>query len=476
MSSYMNDPLYQQVVQQVNEELASQTLPYQQQIQNLAGQEQATLGKIGEMFSGLQPYVSGAAEQVQANYNAGLQAQQSIYQAANQRLADMRAQRAADAQRMAQQTGGPVAVGEFTQGVDPAQQYYIQSGAGELLHALGGAQAGVQQAQAFAGQVFPLLRTEQEADARSSFAKQRTELQQQIDQLRTQRSSTISQRFFDRQQQERQYQLDKANLELDKIKSNRDWKATLKSLKLDAARVQLAKDEGKRAAKTLKMQQTESTAGIKQKNKELKQRDQEITNQVKQFTAGQKLEAKKLGLSERELAAKIWDMHNRGKITAQSKVDEQRKLAMELIDQATNPSEDKTVSQTVTTEVDRTTALLNKKAYGIKGADGQMHYYLDRSVAIPASQVPPVQDPQKLYNMLIGYGTPAKMAEKLVEAKLNAPTFQPGKLDYSKQEMQQMGFSQLRGVAMQMGFKPQGTSTRKQLIRYVSSRLARNRK
>jgi hypothetical protein len=486
MSSYAQDPIYQQVAQQVADEIAAAGAPIQGQINLLGQQEEAAQQQVGKTFDSLLPYVQGAAQGVQQGYASALTSQQAIYDAANQRLADMQAQRANQAQEMAQKIGGPVALGEFTAGVTPDQEFYARAGAGDLLHALGTAQAGNQAAQQFAGQVFPMLRTEEQADIRNQYSSQRAQLQNQLAGLQSGRTAAVNERYFQRQQQEHQYQLDLAQQQLDTLKSNRDWQATLRSLKNDEARINLAKQESKRADALQKAQLTgkykgkptleakSTTAQINQHNKELRLRAKEITANINHMTRADKIEAQQLGLSAQQYAARLWDMKNTAALNAQKMTMEKQRVGMEVIDAALNPGQNKEIEQTVTTEVDRTTALLNKKAYAqVDPVTGKTHYFLDRTVKVPASQIPPVQDPQKLYDMLVGYGTPDKMARALISAKLDTTNFTPGKIDYNKGQLQAMPFSQLRGVAMRLGFRPQGTSTRKQLVKYVSSRVAK---
>ncbi len=482
MSSYAQDPIYQRTAAEIAAEMAAAAAPIERQIGQAQIDQEGALAKIGNTFGQLQPYVEGATQWVGQQYDTAMQAEQGIYQAANQRLADMRAQRAGDAQKMAQMIGGPVAVGDFTAGVEPAQQYYAQSGGGQLLHSLDMAQAGKQEAAAFSGKVFPMLRTEQEADVRSTFAKNIASLRGQLSDLQAQKTSAVNSRYFERQKAEREYELSKQEMQLNKVKADRDWKATLKSLAQDNAKLKLAQAESKRAESVLtgkynkKPTQAaiEQMARIKQAKVDAALRNKEINASIQNMTASQKLEAQKMGLSERELAARVWDMQNTAKLKSVELGNNQRQLAMEIVDQAISPTKGKSIKQTVTTEVDRLTALTNKKAYAIpaeQSPDGKVHYMVDRDVTIPGSSIPGVQDPEKLYEILVGYQIPPSMAEKIVENKLGAPDFEPGKTNYTKAEMTNMPFSQLRGVAIQLGYRPKGDATRKKLISYVASRV-----
>jgi hypothetical protein len=487
MSSYANDPIYQRTAAEIAAEMAAASAPIERAIAGTQADEQRALSGIGNLFSGLQPQVEESTRWVGQQYDQAMTAEQGIYSAANQRLAQMREQRATDAQKMAQMMGGPVAVGEFTAGVEPNQQYYAQTGAGQLLHSLALAQAGKQEAAAFSGKVFPLLRTEQEADARATFGKRIADLRGSLSDLQASKTSSINSRFFERQKAEREYELDKQTMELNKVKADRDWKATLKSLAQDNAKLKLAQAESRRADSILtgkykgKTTQaaTAQAAQIAQSKRDAKLREKEINASIQNMSANQRLEAQRLGLSERELAAKIWDMNNTGQLKKVEMSNNQRQLAMEIIDQATNPAQGKAIKQTLMTEVDRMTALTNKKAFGVQEKNPQTgkmetHYYLDRTVQVPGASIPSVQDPAKLYELLVGFQIPPKMAEKMVETKLGiGENFVPGKVKYTRAEMQSMPFSQLRGVAVKLGYQVKGDATRKKLISYVASRVGK---
>jgi hypothetical protein len=465
--------------------MAAASAPIERQIAQAQANQAGALQQIGATFSNLQPRVEAGTQFVQQSFNQALGAEQGIYDAANQRLAQMREGRAADAQKMAQMIGGPVAIGEFTAGVEPSQQYLAQSGAGQLLHSLGLAQAGVQEAEAFSGKVFPLLRTEQEADARNKFSQQISELQGQLSDIQSRKTSTINSTYTQRLQDERNYALQQSQMQLDRLKADRDWKATLASLKTDKAKLALAQSESRRAESILTgkykgkptqaaIAQTASIADAKRQN-QLKQ--QEINANIAHMTASDRAEAARLGLSARELATREWEIRNNAKLNNTKLNIAQRQSAMEIVDAALSGGTGKTITTTVPTEVDRTTAIHNRRAYGRvwkveDGGDGKVHYWLDREIKQPGAAVPKVQDPEKLYEMLIGYNIPAKMAENIVESRLNVPTFQPGKIAYSAQELKAMPFSQLRGVAIKLGFVPRGNATRNKMVNFVTRRVA----
>jgi hypothetical protein len=208
---------------QVAGEISGQTIPLTSQIGTLGRQQAGATKEIGSMFNTLQPYVTGQAGAVSDSYDAAQRQETSIFNAANQRLNDLRAGRAADAQALAQEMGGPVSTGEFTDSVTPDQSLLANAGATQQLHTLGYAQAGVQEARAFAGRVFPLVRTEQQARARSYYQDQVKELQDQVTKIRATKSSKVNARFNELQAQEREFQLNKATQELARLDAHHRW-------------------------------------------------------------------------------------------------------------------------------------------------------------------------------------------------------------------------------------------------------------
>src|SRR5215467_2160589 len=149
---------------QIDSEVGAQEAPLNQQISDLQGRETNSLQKLGDMFGTLMPYVQGAAGAVQDSYNTAFQAQQSIFNTAMQRMNQMKQDRAQQAQTMAQEVGGPVAVGEFTASALAPSEELSMTAPNNLTHALANAEAGVQEANAFSGRVFPLVQTEQTAN------------------------------------------------------------------------------------------------------------------------------------------------------------------------------------------------------------------------------------------------------------------------------------------------------------------------
>jgi len=223
-----------QAQQEIASELQGQIDPLNRQSTGLQGSEDRAIAGIGSMFDNLQPVVQQGTQQVQQSYDNALQTQDRIFAAATTRLSQLKQDRAAEAQRLAQQMGGPVAIDEFTAGFDPAIQSLTNLGAGEQLHTLAYAQAGVQAANAFSGQVFPVMRTEQIAQARNMFEDQIRDLRGKIQDLNAQKPGLTNTRMHELMKDKLDYNLQVAQTKLDQLNKTRDWNLDKKRLKLDA--------------------------------------------------------------------------------------------------------------------------------------------------------------------------------------------------------------------------------------------------
>jgi len=447
---------------QITGEINSQIKPLESQVGQI-GLNQGQAGKdLSAEFGTILPYVQDAAKQVEQSHQAAQEASAGIFTAAQGNLANLARQRAQEAQTLAQQIGGPVSSATFTEGVTPNQQYLAQMGSGQLLHGLAYGEAGNQLAQSFAGKVFPLVQTEQQAQLTRYFESQKKEIQDQINSIQGGKTKAINARLGELQEKERAYQLDVIDSNLAKTKAAHDWTATKKTLAQEQAKLKIAQDQ-------FALDKTQLYGVDKKGNKTVAQKE------LDQRTAAQKksdaLEAKKFGLSEKELNFRKTEAAKAGK-AAKAKQDlSMQEMAMSIIDNATNPGAGSGVTQTVTTEVTKQTGILNKSAYSMTDPEtGEVHYFLDRKVTQPGYQGPAVQDPQKLYDMLIGYRVPPAMALKLVKSKLGTPDYAPGKTNYTVPQLMGMPFSEMRGVAIQLGFRPdpKDPKTKKELIAYIT--------
>jgi hypothetical protein len=367
-------------------------------------------------------------------------------------LANSRAQ---SAQQLAQQMGGPVSVGEFMSGVEPARSALAQIAPNQLLHGLANAQAGVQQARAFSEQVFPAMRTEEVAKARNYFEDQIAQLRKQIDQINASSSSTITKRFRDLQQQEFENKLEVAKARLDELKANRDWEATKRTLNQSARRQTLAEKEfgfGKK-----KFGKEFGLAVTKQK--------QYVQLSKMKLTSAQKIAASKLGMTALQYKETMRH-HMATEAAANARIQAQRqKNAMSLIDHATGRTQGP-MTITRRRELDAATAAMrigDPKIQIVKDKKGKTHFYINENVTLTPGQVNRqygsmgvAADPQSMYDYLIGNNVSAAMAKKVVRMKSGLHDFTPGKpLRYSYEDLHRVAdrsFQELVGIAKRRGY------------------------
>lgn len=229
--------LEKQVTSDISAAIASEIAP----LQSLAGQRTTdrdrAIGEIGSLFGGLQPFVEGSAERVGQSYDQALAGEKAIFQQASARLDALRAQQGADAQALAQQIGSPVPLDNmFTAGITKEQGLGTLEAAGSLLHGAGLQQAGVQEAEAFAGKVFPLMRVEETSRTRSQFDAEIKQIQDQIAAIKSSKGARISEELTKRKLAEREFALQRAQ-------ANRDFFLAKKSVAMEKERLALSRTE-----------------------------------------------------------------------------------------------------------------------------------------------------------------------------------------------------------------------------------------
>jgi hypothetical protein len=432
---------------QIDLEIGQSVAPLQSQIGITQGREDRALGQIGGMFDALQPVVQQGATAVQNSYDQATAQEKSVFANAQAELAAHRGNRAADAQSMAQLTGGPVAIGDYTQPFDDAATDLTQLGAGQQLHTLAYAQAGEQQAQQFAGQVFPLVRTEQMASARNTFEDQIKSYQDQITALESQKGAQVNKRYNELRTQELQYGLQRAQYQLDKLdkqrtynlqvkdakvqkaeadrtyklnkqqadevtkKDNRDYQLAVaggkrddlkeehayalgqRTAKSEEDRVKIARDTYDLQTKQLVFEMDKSTGTVNGKK----------TLEALQTDAQIKQAAATLGLSKKDLAEKIREFSVNAAQSKQKLQVDQSTAWVDLLDNAVNPQPGKTYSQTEKHEISSINALRDTsgEVYTETGADGKLHYYKNVTVTQTVKGMQKITDPTKLVDYLV---------------------------------------------------------------------------
>lgn len=400
-----------QAASQVQSEIAAQTTPIQEQIGGLQTQEGQAVQGIGSMFNQLQPTVNQGAKVVGAAYNDATAAESQIFSAANAAMSQLRQSRAQEAQMMAQQIGGPVALGAFDEGFGSAATALINEGAGQQLHTLGIAQAGVQSANAFAGQVFPLLRTEQTANARTFYENQIKDLNTKITDLRSQAPAQINSRQQQIEAQQLDYQMKVAQFKLDALNAHRDYQLKVSE---DAATKVQNDRQWQQTQATIKNQEAQTAAQVAGLTGVY---DGKPTLEATKLSADEKLAAQTAGLSEKNYELNLKSLNESTKIaTAKLKADQQV-TANSYLDAAVNPQPGKTVTTTQAIPVPALAATTGKAKDAYKDPKSSTGYSkLVTVVDTPTST--PITDPDDLVDYLVAHGTGKALAINMVRKRL----------------------------------------------------------
>jgi hypothetical protein len=200
---------------QTNAEISSQVSPWAIQRNQLKTRRQRALDDMNTLFKGLGTYeqqnlgVMGEANQ------QGAELQNQAFQQAQSRMDQFRQQRAAEAQALAQSTGGPVPISAFTDQIDPGG---IQQSAasGALIGAIGAGQDQFAEIGRFSNEVFPLIQAEENKSVRQNFEDSINAVQSEIANLKGQRGGLANKRYNELLAQERDYQIAGGTLGLNK--------------------------------------------------------------------------------------------------------------------------------------------------------------------------------------------------------------------------------------------------------------------
>lgn len=212
--------LNKQATKEVDQEIKSQVDPLQTLVDQYDTQSQNAQSGLNNFFTnpttGVQTAANQSAQRVASYYEMGNNATKGVWNEAMARLNTLQQERGAQAQKLAQQIGAPIPISMFTDPVAAETQLGIYEGAGSMLKGIGLAQAGVQQAEAFAGQVFPLLRTRLNKEIQNYFGDKITAAQKEIASIKGQRGGLITKRQRELLLQEREFKLTK-------LQADRDW-------------------------------------------------------------------------------------------------------------------------------------------------------------------------------------------------------------------------------------------------------------
>jgi hypothetical protein len=230
---------------------------------------------LNSLFAGIMPFVAGSAQRVAEQYGATNLAQQSVFEQAWARLNGLRAEGAAEAQALAQQIGAPIPLDSlFTKGTTQEMGAFVPEAAGELLKASTIGQAGVQQAEAFAGRVMPLVQSRQTREVRNYYRDQITDLKKQITTIKSMKPGLVNERLRQRQLEDYEMKLARAEALFSREQTKRSLALEEKRLK---AQLEEIRGNQKLAKNELKQRKNESDRDFA-----LRVRQQNMDAQTKQ--------------------------------------------------------------------------------------------------------------------------------------------------------------------------------------------------
>lgn len=450
-----DDALRKQAASQVDAEIKSQVDPLQTQIAAAGRNQEGALTQVGKTFADIQPTVTDSAGRVADSYAAAEANQKSIFDQAQSQLSQLQQGRASEAQRMAQELGAPVAVGDFTRPFDNAQTDLTYLGAGQQLHTLAYAQAGTQQAETFAGQVFPVMRTEAETQVRRQFAEEIKTLQDQLTAVKSQRGAQVNARYSEMRQNELQYRIQVVQQQQARLDSQRNYNLQVKNAKsarIDANRQyhldnqQLQLDVKKRLDALAQTHYDEKLAdktfALELKKYGLTKSDFDLRQGIALGTIGGKptlettkttadiasqkrqdaLTAKSLGISAQELQLKKDQLRIQTGLANKKLKVERRGDIYELIEAALNPKPGGTITRTVKVAAPAPSfgqAIPKDYIQVPVSQEFPTGYARLRDVKEPAHVTEPITDPTALVNYLTatGFATQAE-AVQAVKARM----------------------------------------------------------
>jgi adenylate cyclase class IV len=482
---------------EVGHETSAQTDPLEGRIGALRSGEDSAVGQIQSTFGQILPFSADAAQRLEAYTHSALAMEQQIFQAAGDRLNKLSQSRAASAQALAQQMGGPVATNEFTAGVEPSLQAFPNEQAGELLHSLNLGQSEVAYAEAFPNRIFPAQEVELTTHAKHAMDQQIADIQDRIDQLNASKAGTINDRYNQYVQKQQEYELNQKQLQLDRLKSDRDWRSTQHTLKNDDRRVALAQRDARLRATQLK-------ADINYKKRLGQIAEGQLTGTYKgkptqaaiKLSNEESLKVQKLGLDSRKYALSLGKFLETTKIQKQRLTNQLGHNVMGAIDQAVSPTKGKPVTQTVRTFIPKgstqeagliTAAVTGKVPHDTHYDPKRKQWYTYSNVTLSPQEwaaqggykgATPVSDPQRLFDLVRGSypNFPKPALVRLVNQKLGLKDWTPGvKGNYTADELHTIGkqsFSELRGIALNKGWNPpkKRNATVQMLVDFILSR------
>jgi hypothetical protein len=431
--------------------IGGQNAPLSAQVNTLTDQEKTAHGDVVAEQGRLLPYVQQSAGVVQQAENNALSMEQQVFAAAGTRMNQLHQNAAAEAQQLAQQMGGPVSTGQFTQALEPYENALPNVQAGGTLNALGMSLAGTQEAQQFAGQVFPAMMSEEAAKSDAFFNDQIKTLNNQIAANQGTKSDLVNTNLNTLLQNERQFQLNVTTQKRDAKAAALNEKVQRQSLADDKLRNALAQGAAKRANISLGISSAKAQASIAH-----------MSNQ-------DKINAAKLGITRQEAAARIAHESVMAKVGAARVSDSISKDAISLVQNAMGGG--KPVSTTREIYLPNNPIYKFKPPAGAYPGKGGRYFKVVHETKPGQTGQHPITDPNRLFQYVRG-SLPQlgrKATINLIRAQTGRKNWSPGqRVSFSGNDYHNMPLTELEGLARNAGYAGKfGKGNRQGIVDYL---------
>mgnify|MGYP000945830446 CR=1 FL=1 len=358
-------------------EAQSEIAPLKSQIGILGDREDQTMKELGDLFNLITGAAQDSASALRDQQALDVNTQRALFDAAKMRITNIGKQSASDAQALSQMTGIEVPVADPT---TPMMAAVGAAGDQAQMAQMAQDNAAINDAEAFAGQVLPLLRLDAISRAQRFYDDKVVSLQDEIAAIKKGVMGDANAKFNEALASERQYALELTQ-------RNRDWWAARKAAEVAAQNAETAR-----------------------------------TQAANDYTLGQQnleLQGDELKLRERELKDK-WrgdKKNSRLELTA---------TAGRFLQALLSPGQDN-IKVTQVVEIDTPGDVLNPPADTYRSG-GKWYKVVNTNQVISAGN--PITDPQEQYNFLLQNGIPRNVATQVIRQQSSvADDWKPGQVE-----------------------------------------------
>jgi hypothetical protein len=397
--------------QQIGEEIRGALAPLRRGQRETMSRRTAVLADLDRLFGGVQPFVSQSAANQAALARETTAMQKGLFDQVANQMAGFRQQQASEAQMLAQELGGPVPVEPFTEPVGMMQRASAELGAGAMLQSSALGQAGAAEAETFAGQVFPAMRTAATTGAIRESEEEIANILEEIRNVQAGRPGKEASRFQELLKAEREAQVAQTGLDIEFLKEKHNYELARRSAGL--------------AERQLGLERFRTKAEIRQEGRRLGLTERQINEQIRANRAQETLSARQVTAQQRQAGIeKFQDWRYEMGGDAYDILEAAEGGGGKITQTVPVPISDKRYGQILKKNPDA-------DVFYVKGKGAYLNQ--TRTTTQGAASFPENQAGyDEAYNLLVGRGIPADVALTAVRGYFNAPNYVPGKPSKSK--------------------------------------------